>query len=58
MAKELRSDRRVALDLPRLTIMRHWSVLPAAETPLSGAARTVWDFIAAQEDAILSHWSA
>ena len=56
VSEELRSGRLVALDLPGLPIMRHWFVLHPTDTPLSGATRTVWDFIAAEKDAFLPHW--
>lgn len=56
VVEELRSGRLVALDLPGLPITRHWFLLHRAETPLSGAARTVWEFIAAEKDSFLPAW--
>lgn len=56
VVEELRSGRLVTLDLPGLPIMRHWFLLHPAETPLSGAARTVWQFIATEKDSFLPHW--
>ncbi|MBN8185611.1 LysR family transcriptional regulator [Salipiger thiooxidans] len=58
VVEELRSGRLVTLDLPGLPIMRHWFLLHPADAPLSGAARTVWEFIAAERDSFLPRWPA
>ncbi|MCR8546729.1 LysR family transcriptional regulator [Salipiger sp. P9] len=56
VVEELRTGRLVTLDLPGLPIVRHWFLLHPADAPLSGAARTVWEFIAAEKDDFLPHW--
>ncbi|HBM58985.1 MAG TPA: LysR family transcriptional regulator [Citreicella sp.] len=56
VVEELRTGRLVTLDLPGLPILRHWFLLHRADMPLTGAARTVWDFIAAERAGILPGW--
>ncbi|APZ53818.1 LysR family regulator CbbR [Salipiger abyssi] len=56
VVEELRSGRLVTLDLPGLPIVRHWFLLHPEDAPLSGAARTVWEFIAAEKDSFLPRW--
>ncbi|WP_353471710.1 LysR family transcriptional regulator [Salipiger sp. H15] len=56
VAEELRSGRLATIDLPGLPIVRHWFLLHRADMPVTGAARTVWDFIAAERAGFLPSW--
>lgn len=53
MVEELRSGRLVALRAPNLPIIRQWFILHRTDTELHGAARTVWDWIDKNSEALL-----
>ena len=53
VTEELKAGRLVALDVPGLPIMRHWFLLHREDHALTGAMRTVRDFIDAEKGSFL-----